>query len=90
VLWMKWLVIPAWSYASLLHTALGFEAVKQRAAKGEGEAQFSQGCFLVSEADGHVGLMGAGGRSPKADVGLALSTCVFRVALWTETRRSVT
>ena len=47
--------------------------MKQRAAKGEGEAQFSQGCLLVNEADGNVaGLsLGASGRSPLADVGLA-------------------
>jgi hypothetical protein len=39
--------------------------------KGHRQAQFSLGCLLVSEADGNAGLMGAGGRSPMADVGLA-------------------
>ena len=71
----------------LIH-ALGAEVVKQKAAKGEGEAQFSQGCMLVSEADvGHAGLLGASGRSPTADVGLALSNNVFPVAHRTEARR---
>jgi hypothetical protein len=65
--------------------------VKQRAANGEGEAQFSQGCLLVSAADygnvGHMGLRGASGRSPMADVGLAVSTYVFRVVHLTEAHR---
>jgi hypothetical protein len=61
--------------------------VKQRAANGEGEAQFSQGCLLVNEADGHVGLLGASGRSPLADVGLEFSTYVWRTAHPTEARR---
>jgi len=47
------------------------------AAKGEGEAQFSRGCLLMSEAGGGQGILGAGGRSPKADVGLALCTSQF-------------
>ena len=69
----------------VLFRALGAEVVKQRAAKGEGEAQFSQGFVLVNQADGDAGLLGAGdlgagGRSPMADVGLALSTYTFRVA----------
>jgi hypothetical protein len=70
-----------------LIVALGFEVVKQRAAKGEGEAQFSQGCLLVSRADGNVGFRGASGRSPMADVGLAVSTYVFRVVHLTEAHR---
>jgi len=70
----------------VLYAALGAEVLQQRAAKGEGEAQFSQGCLLVSEADGHVGMMGASGRSPLADVGLALSTYVFRGAHRAEAR----
>jgi hypothetical protein len=61
-------------------TVLGAEVVKELAAKGMGEAQFSQGCLLVSEADGHADFMGASGRSPMADVGLALSTHLFRVS----------
>jgi len=62
--------------------------LKEMAAKGDGEAQFSQGCLLVSRADGVPGTpLGAGGRSPMADVGLALSTYVFRVAHRTEARR---
>jgi len=66
----------------------GAEAVKQRAAEGEGEAQFSQGCRLVCEADGDAGLTSAGGRSTIAEVGSKLSTEVFRVGHWTEARRS--
>ena len=50
-------------------SALGFEVVKQRADKGEGEAQFSLGCSLVYVADDGAGFMGASGRSPMADVG---------------------
>jgi len=68
--------------------ALGDEAVRQMAAKGEGEAQYSQGFLLVSRADGDRGTpLGASGRSPMADVGLALSTCISRVAHRTEARR---
>ena len=63
--------------------------MKQKAAKGDGEALFSLGHFLVQEADGKEGLLGANGRSPMADVGLALSTCTFRVAHRTEMRRRV-
>jgi len=77
---LTWRVISAWPDPLALVDALGAEVVKQRAAKGEGEAQFSQGCMLVFEADGDAGLLGAGGRSPKADVGLALCTPQFPVA----------
>jgi len=52
--------------------ALGAEVVKQRAAKGDGEAQFSQGFLSVSAAGGgDESPLGTGGRTPKADVGLA-------------------
>jgi hypothetical protein len=58
---------------SALFLALGAEVVKQKAANGEGEAQFSQGCLLVSGGrDGDAGWLGASGRSPMANVGLAL------------------
>ena len=71
-----------------LFRSLGFDVVKNRAAKGEGEAQFSLGFELVSAASGGPGTpLGAGGNSPLADVGLALSTSVFRVAHRTEARR---
>jgi len=80
-------VICSRPYSSALLEALGFEVVEQRAAKGDGEAQFSQGCLLVSRADGIEGLMGAGGRSPIADVGLALSTYVIPGSHRTEARR---
>jgi len=62
----------------VLFNALGLEEVKRRAAKGDGEAQFSEGFLLLGEADGMPDGMplGAAGRSPKADVGLALFTAL--------------
>jgi len=69
--------ISAWPDPLALVEALGTEVVKQRAAKGEGEAQFSQGCLLVTRADGNAGLTGASGRSPMADVGLAFPIYMF-------------
>ena len=84
---MTWRAISAWPDPSALIRALGAEVVKQKAAKGEGEAQFSRGCMLVSEADGNAGLLGASGRSPMADVGLVLSTYALRAAHRTEVRR---
>jgi hypothetical protein len=66
---------------SVLVRALGAGVVKQLAAQGEGRAQFSQGCMLMLGGGGNVGLTGAGGSSPVADVGLvALATYVYRVA----------
>jgi len=81
--------MSAWPDPSALIRALGAEVVKQRAATGDGEAQFSQGCRLVSASDGNGSLKGASGRSPKADVGLALVTALqsFPVAHQTEARR---
>ena len=67
---LTWRAMSAWPESSVLYEALGVEVLKQRAANGEGEAQFSQGCFLVSRADGNAGSLGASGRSPLADVGL--------------------
>ena len=85
---MTWRAISAWPDPSALFDALGVGVVEQMAAWGDGKAQFSQGYLLVSEADGGAGLlMGAGGRSPKADVGLALSTYTLRVARRIEARR---
>jgi len=49
-------VMSAWPDPSALLRALGDEVVKQRAAKGEGEAQYSQGCLLVHNADREAGL----------------------------------
>jgi len=61
--------------------ALGAEVVKQRAAKRDGEAQFSWRSLLVGRADKNEGgSLGEGGRSPMADVGLALCTAQFTVA----------
>jgi hypothetical protein len=84
---MTWRAIPVWPDASALFDALGVPLVKQTAAWGDGEAQFSYGCLLVNEADGYAGLLGASGRSPIADVGLALAAYLFRVAHRTEARR---
>jgi len=78
---LTWRAISAWPDPSVLLDALGAEAVKQRAATGDGAAQFSLGILLVSEADGGEGTpLGGSGRSPKADVGLALCTAQFPVA----------
>jgi hypothetical protein len=57
--------------------ALGLEEVKQRAAKGDGEAQFSQGFLLMGEANKDAGRpdgMPLSASSPKADVGFAPCT----------------
>ena len=63
--------------------------MKRKAGEGDGEARWSQGCRLMSEADGGAGsTLGASGRSPKADVGLARCTETFPVAHKTEMRRS--
>jgi len=72
--------ISAWPDPSALFRTLGAEVVRQRAAIGEGEAQFTEGCRLVSAADGNGSLKGASGRSPMADVGLALCTAQCPVA----------
>jgi len=53
--------------------ALGDEIVKQRARAGDRGAQYSQGYNLVSEADGAGTSLGAAGRTPKSDVGFALT-----------------
>jgi len=59
---------------SVLFRALGDDIVKRRAGAGDREAQWSLGYRLVNDADGAAGAtnLGEGGRSPKADVGLAL------------------
>ena len=62
----------------VLFRALGADIVKQKAGAGDREAQFSLGYRLVREADGGAGPpLGAGGRSPKADVGFAFYTAQF-------------
>jgi hypothetical protein len=83
---MKWRAISAWPDPSVLFQALGTAIVKQRAAAGDGEAQYSLGFRLVAEADGgpYGALLGANGRSPNSDVGLALCTAHFPVANRTE------
>jgi len=81
--------ISAWPDPSALFDALGAVIVSQRAAEGDREAQFSQGYGLMCEADIAAGAtsLGAAGRSPKADVGLAHCTAHFPVAHRTEMRR---
>ena len=66
--------------------------MKQRADEGDRDAQYSQGCELMGAAGGYTGVMGAAGRSPKANVGLALyHTTQFPVARMAEMlRRCVT
>jgi hypothetical protein len=58
---------------NVMFQALGFENVKRKAGEGNREAQYSMGMWLVTEAEGGEGQLGASGRSPKADVGSALS-----------------
>ena len=63
---------------NVLFRALGAEIVKQRAGAGDREAQWTLGVQLVNEADGGAGTkLGAGGRSPKADVGFAHGIAKF-------------
>ena len=60
----------------LVH-ALGLDLLKQRAGVGDGEAQFSLGSWLMSEAGRAAGMPTwdtTGGRSPQGDVGFALRT----------------
>ena len=68
---MTWRAIFARPDPSALFETIGFEVVRQRAAEGDREAQFSLGYALVCEADEDGGAthVGASGRSPKADVG---------------------
>ena len=69
-----------------LFRSLGVEKVKQRAAAGDAEAQFSLGFELVSAAGVPGTPLGAGGRSSQADVGFALLADKFPVAHKTEMR----
>ena len=71
---------------TVLTRALGTpEIVRQRAAAGDREAQFSLGYYLMLVADGGAGRpLGVAGRSPKADVRLAICTAQFPVAYQTE------
>jgi hypothetical protein len=68
----------------VLLRALGIQRVTQKAAEGDMEAQFSQGYNLMSGAAAGGGAaggpLGAAGRSPMADVGLALRTAHFPLA----------
>jgi len=58
------------------------------ADEGDRAAQYSLGCRVVSRADGNVGSLGASGRSPLADVGLAPCIAQFPVAHMVATRRT--
>ena len=70
----------------VLVRALGAGILKHRAGEGDREAQYSQGYSLMSDAGVPGTPLGAAGRSPKADVGLALCTALFPVAHPTEMR----
>ena len=73
-----------------LLTALGIQTVKQRAAQGDREAQWSMGFGLVNAADGAAGAttVGAAGRSPRADVGFVVFVlCTKRIRSLTTLRR---
>ena len=60
---LTWQAISARPDPMALFEALGSRALKQMAAKGDGEALFSQGCLLVSRADGVPGTpLGASGK----------------------------
>ena len=54
-----------------------FEFNLRRYAEGGGEAMWSQGFGLVSDAGDSGTPLGSAGRSPQADVGLALHTSVL-------------
>ena len=60
---------------NVMFQALGVAAVKRKASEGDREAQFSQVMWLMPEAEGGVGELGASGRAPQADVGTAL--CMY-------------
>jgi TPR repeat protein len=55
-----------------LFDALGPQMFRQRADAGDRDAQYSLGYMLVSEAGGVGKPLGAGGRSPQSDEGMAL------------------
>jgi len=58
---------------ALLFGVIGGANVRRRAGEGDPEAQYSAGFRLMREAlGGASGPLGADGRSPMADVGLAL------------------
>ena len=61
-------------YASALVDALGADTVKQRAAEGDREAQWTLGYLLMNEMEGDGTPLGTAGRSPQADVGFAPRT----------------
>ena len=81
-----WRALSAWPDPSALFRAIGAEAVQQRAAKGDREAQFSQGHRVMNEGASADGLSGAAGRSPKVEEGLT-HKIHLPVAHQTEMRR---
>jgi hypothetical protein len=60
------------------------QVVIRMAAEGDRAAQYSQGCWLVAEANGFDVELDAADRSPKADAGLVLCTAQCPVAHNTE------
>jgi len=74
----------------VLFRTAGANIVKQRAGAGDREAQWSLGYHLMWEVEGFAfntrpRTLGAAGRSPKADVGLAVCNTQYRVAQHTAT-----
>ena len=51
--------------------------MERKAREGDRAAQYILGFVLLSEAAGMAGELGAGGRSPKADVGSRLPTILL-------------
>jgi hypothetical protein len=79
--------IFAWPGPAALFQAIGAANVQRRAAEGDGEALWSLGYKLVCDAGEEGTNLGAAGRSPEMDVGLALSNTRFQVAHTTEETR---
>ena len=81
---MTWRAIFARPDPSALLEAIDIEVVKQKAAEGDREAQFSHGYLLVMASGGPAGEgceeIGTVDRLPKLEVGLALGTAWFSVA----------
>jgi len=85
---MTWRAMSAWPDPSALFEALGPAIVIRRAGEGDRHAQYCLGVWLTNEATVAAGTgtpMGAGGRSPKAEVGLALRTTQYPIVHHTET-----
>jgi len=56
---------------SAMYRTLGGEVVARRAAAGDREAQYSQGSLFISAAGVNADALGAGGTTPRMDVGFS-------------------